>query len=93
MTKDYLLCYDIADPKRLYQVRKHSYPFAFGGQKSALQTPVSKNEAKKLLKDLSKKINPTYDKINLIQVESSPIVLGKDIDITYEDGVILVWKV
>jgi len=90
MTKDYLLCYDIADPKRLYQVRKYSYPFALGGQKSALQTPLSKNEATKIIKKLTKIINTSQDKINLIQVEQDPIVLGKNIDITYEEGIIII---
>ncbi len=88
--KNYLLCYDIADPKRLYQVRKHTYPLAFGGQKSALQTPLSKNEAKKVLKQLSKLIEPTEDKINIIEVYDEPIILGKDIDIKYEDGAIII---
>ncbi len=90
MIKNYLLCYDIADQKRLYQVRKHSYPLAFGGQKSALQTPLSKNEAKKVLKQLSKLIKPTQDKINLIEVYDNPIILGKNIDIKYEYGAIII---
>jgi len=93
MTKNYLLCYDIADSKRLYKVRKHSYPLAFGGQKSALQTPLSKPEAKKVLKQLSKLINPAQDKINIIEVEDDPIILGKNIDIKYEDGAIIIWTV
>jgi len=90
MIKNYLLCYDIADPKRLYQVRKHSYPLAFGGQKSALQTPLSKSEAKKFLKQLLKFIKPTEDKINLIEVYDNPIILGKNIDIKYEEGAIII---
>jgi len=90
MTKNYLLCYDIADPKRLYKVRKHSYQFAFGGQKSALQIPASKNEAKNILKELRKLIEIQQDKINMIEVEDEPIIIGKDISIQYQEGVIII---
>ena len=71
-------------------MRKHSYPLAFGGQKSALQTPLSKSEAKKFLKQLLKFIKPTEDKINLIEVYDNPIILGKNIDIKYEEGAIII---
>ncbi|MEA2050735.1 MAG: CRISPR-associated endonuclease Cas2 [Campylobacterota bacterium] len=90
MRKNYLLCYDIADPKRLYKVRRHSYQFTFGGQKSALQIPASKNEVKNILKELSKLIDHKQDKINIIEVENDPIIIGKNIDIEYQEGVIII---
>ena len=53
----------------------------------------NKPEAKKVLKQLSKLINPAQDKINIIEVEDDPIILGKNIDIKYEDGAIIIWTV
>jgi len=86
----YLLCYDIADPKRLYRVRKHSYPLALGGQKSALEIPASKNEIKRVLGTISDEMKLCEDRVNIIEVEEHPIILGKDMDITYEDGAIII---
>jgi len=88
--KNYLLCYDIADQKRLYKVRKLSYPYALGGQKSALFMPLTKYEAKELLSSLEKIIEPKEDKINLIEVDKNLHYLGKNPDIVYEDGAIII---
>ena len=44
--QNYLICYDIFDKKRLYKVRKIVYSYALGGQKSALEAPLSKKELK-----------------------------------------------
>jgi len=87
--KNYLLCYDVTDAKRLYKVRKTLYPHALGGQKSALEAPLSKKEVKKLLCKLSHLINIKQDKINFIEVQSNPQLLGKSLDITYEEGMII----
>ena len=89
--KDYLLCYDIADKKRLYKVRKLSYPYALGGQKSALFVPLSKYEVKELLGKLDEIIDPKEDRINLIEVDKNLKYLGKNPDILYEDGAIIIW--
>lgn len=89
MTKTYLLCYDICDEKRLYRVRKMSYPLALGGQKSALELPLTKKEINALLRQLDKKIEPTKDKINLIEVHDHPRFIGKAIDVCFEEGAII----
>jgi CRISPR/Cas system-associated endoribonuclease Cas2 len=88
--KNYLLCYDICDEKRLYQVAKHSYPLALGGQKSALEVPLSKKEAKYIIHKLSSLIDPTEDKVNLIEVEDNTIYLGMKLDIQYDEGMIII---
>lgn len=88
MTKNYLLCYDIFDEKRLYRIRKISYPFALGGQKSALELPLTRKEAKTLLAMLEAKITPE-DKINLIEVEEQPRYLGKSKQIHFQEGMII----
>jgi CRISPR/Cas system-associated endoribonuclease Cas2 len=88
MMHNYLLCYDIFNGKRLYKIRKISYPFALGGQKSALEMPLSRKEAKVLLTTLSPHSAPE-DKINLIEIEEHPLYIGKSIDVIFEEGMII----
>lgn len=89
MTKNYLLCYDIFDDKRLYKVRKTSYSFALGGQKSALEMPLTAKEIDILIDNLKQKIAPE-DKVNLIEVEGYPLFIGKTIEVLFEEGMIIV---
>lgn len=70
-------------------MRKISYPFALGGQKSALEIPLTQKETKSFLTMLAQKIAPE-DKINLIEVEEHPRYLGKSIQIHYEKGMIII---
>jgi CRISPR/Cas system-associated endoribonuclease Cas2 len=88
--KNYLLCYDIADPKRLYRVRKHSYPLALGGQKSALFVPATKSEIQRTLKTLTKEMKLDEDRVNIIEVEEHPLILGRSMDIIYDEGAIII---
>ena len=90
MLKEYLLCYDISDSKRLYRTRKLAYPLSLGGQKSALHTPLSLNEAKKVLKKLSKIIKPQEDKINIIEIDPEAIILGRGLPLLFEEGAIII---
>ncbi len=86
----YLLCYDIANEKRLYRVRKQSYPLALGGQKSALQLYVSKREASRILQVLKNYIKEDEDKINIIEVYDTPLMLGKKLELSYDEGAIII---
>jgi CRISPR/Cas system-associated endoribonuclease Cas2 len=88
--KDYLLCYDIANAKRLYQVRKRAYALALGGQKSAFEVPLNRIEYVGLLDQLAKKIDPKLDKINLIEVEKAPLFLGKQPTVVFDHGMIII---
>ena len=87
--KDYLLCYDIADDTRLYYVRKFAYALALGGQKSALETPLSAHEAKRILTTLTDEIDEEEDRINIIEVEKEPLYLGKKPNIIFIEGAII----
>ncbi len=87
--KNYLVCYDIFDIKRLYKVRKIVYSYALGGQKSALETPLDK----KLLKELTTKLQNTIkqeDKINIIEISGEPLCFGKADYLKFDNGVIIV---
>lgn len=90
MLKDYLLCYDIGDAKRLYRTRKICYPLSLGGQKSALHTPLTKAEAKKVLNKLSKIIKEKEDKINIIEIDPEPIILGRGLPLLFDKGAIII---
>jgi CRISPR-associated endonuclease Cas2 len=88
-TKNYLVCYDIADKKRLAKVRKVAYAYALGGQKSAVEAPLDEKLLKELVGKLQKLIKEN-DKINIIPFEGEPLCFGKADFIQYEQGVIIV---
>jgi len=88
MTKNYLIAYDIADKKRLSRVRKVVYAYALGGQKSALEAPISAKTLKKLVARLQKIIYEN-DKINIIEFNGEPLCFGKADFINYDKGIII----
>ncbi|BCD68469.1 CRISPR-associated endonuclease Cas2 [Nitratiruptor sp. YY09-18] len=85
----YLICYDIADKKRLYRVRKIAYSFAFGGQKSAIESYLSQKELEILAKRLFFRMNSDEDKINIIEIEKNAILLGKAKQLPFDKGTIV----
>ena len=88
-SKLYLIAYDITNDKRLTKVRKLVYSYALGGQKSALEVPLSK----KSLKELVKKLEPLVkenDRVNIIQIDEKPLLFGKADFVNYDNGVIIV---
>ena len=87
--QDYLICYDIFDKKRLYKVRKIVYAYALGGQKSALEAPLSKRDLKELITKLLQVIKPE-DKINIIPFYNEPLCFGKGDFIKFEKGLIII---
>jgi len=87
--KDFLVIYDVFDPKRLREVKKIVYAYAMGGQKSAREVPLDASKLKSLVKELLGVISDE-DKVNIIRV-SKPILLGKATRIEYIDnGVVIV---
>jgi len=88
-TKFYIICYDIADKKRLYRVRKIAYSFAFGGQKSAVETYLSYKGLDTLARKLFLKIDPNFDKVNIVEVEKDTILLGKAKQLSFDKGTII----
>ena len=87
-TRNYLVCYDIADKKRLAKVRKVAYAYALGGQKSAVEAPLSEKSLKELVGKLSKLIREN-DKINIIEFSGEPLCFGKANFIDINEGVII----
>ena len=87
--RHYLICYDIADKKRLRKVRKVAYSYALGGQKSAVEAPLDEKLLKELVGKLEKLIQEN-DKINIIAIEGEPLCFGKADFIEYDKGVIII---
>jgi CRISPR-associated endonuclease Cas2 len=88
-TKNYLVCYDIADKKRLVKVRKIAYSYALGGQKSAVEAPLNNKHLNELVNKI-KNVIKDEDKVNIIPYESEPLGLGKAKFINHNIGVIIV---
>ncbi len=89
MSDTYLIAYDICDPKRLAKVAKLAYSFALGGQKSVLESPMSKADLREFVKKISQIIKDK-DKVNIIPTQNKPLLFGKAKSIEYFDGVIIV---
>ena len=89
-TNNYIIAYDISDDKRLAKVAKLIYFYALGGQKSALEAPLSKDELHELI-DMILSITKKEDKINIIPFEGEPTLFGKANFLEYHSGVIIVW--
>ena len=89
---DFLIAYDIFGPKRLRKVKEIVYSYSLGGQKSAIEAPLDKQDLKMLITELSSYIDKE-DKINIIKVIDKPILLGRASHIAYErNGVIIIWS-
>jgi len=88
--KDFLICYDITQPKRLKKVAKFLYGYAIGGQKSALDVPADTKEIEQIVNKLEGMIKPEVDRVLIVEVVGEPIVLGRANFIKYDEGVIVV---
>jgi len=51
--KNFLIAYDIFDPKRLRKVKEIVYSYSLGGQKSAIEAPLNQTDLKMLITELS----------------------------------------
>lgn len=87
--QNYLICYDIADKKRLTKVRKVAYSYTLGGQKSAVEAPLNKKLLKELVEKLQNLIRDN-DKINIISYSGEPICFGKADFVEFDKGVIII---
>jgi len=86
---NFLVAYDIVESKRRVHVAKLVYGYALGGQKSALEVPVTSAEIKVIADELIAEIDSDTDKINIIKVADEAILLGIATQIEYDEGMIL----
>ncbi len=85
----FLVAYDIVKSNRRTRVAKLVYSYALGGQKSALEVPVSTIEARGLAREIESRIDGKTDKVNLIRVESEAILLGCASQLKYDEEMII----
>lgn len=68
----HLLCYDIADPKRLAKVHRHIKTHAIPVQYSVYLISLTPHKREELLKALNHLINPREDDIRLYPLPNTP---------------------
>lgn len=86
---NFLIAYDVFDERRLPKVKKTVYSFSLGGQRSALEAPLSASYLSELISQLQK-ITKDEDKVNIIRFLEKPILLGKAKYTTFEDKGIII---
>lgn len=87
---NFLIAYDVVESKRRVKVAKVVYSYALGGQKSALEIPVTLKEVNEIADDLLEKIDEDTDRVNIIPVEEKAILLGMASQVIYDEGMIIV---
>jgi CRISPR-associated protein Cas2 len=65
----YLVCYDIASPKRLYQVHKFLLGYKVGGQKSFFECWLTAGELNDVRRGLAERLEPNDDRAHIFQLD------------------------
>ncbi len=75
----YLVCYDVANPKRLYRIHKRVQAFAIGGQKSFYECWMTPAELASLRQNLQDEMDATEDRIHFFQLDPrmTPLFYGR----------------
>ena len=65
----YLICYDVINAKKRRKIKDISYSYAFGGQKSAVETMLNKKELNEVARKISAKMDLEKDKVHIVKVK------------------------
>lgn len=65
----YLVCYDIASPKRLYKVHKFLLGYKVGGQKSFFECWLTSGELKDVRRGLAERLDQNDDRAHIFQLD------------------------
>lgn len=80
---DYLICYDIADPKRLAKLSRFLEKRAFRIQYSVFFAPKkSKEEIYQLAQQITEFIDSQKDDVRIYKIKDYGIILGKAYDLS-----------
>lgn len=80
--KNYLICYDISDPKRLAKVAKYLEKTAFRVQYSIFLLPKpSKSELEKITFDLSNLIDKNIDDLRIYTIKNAGFHFGSAVNL------------
>jgi len=87
----YLVCYDIADPRRLRRVHRCMLDWASPVQYSVFIGKFDRREREAMTAELEELINPARDDVRIYSLPSKTRVLGYGRS-WFPDGIQLVWK-
>jgi len=90
MVAHYVIAYDVMDNKRRRKCAKVAYSYAFGGQKSALESVLEKRDIGVVSDELLDSIDPKEDRVNVVRVMPRAILMGRAKQLDYDEGVIVV---
>jgi CRISPR-associated endonuclease Cas2 len=90
MSTHYIIAYDVKSNKRRRRCAKVAYSYAFGGQKSALESVLDSSELSILSDELLDSIDPKEDRVNVIKVMPKAILLGKAKQLHFQNGSIII---
>jgi CRISPR-associated protein Cas2 len=85
----HLICYDIVNTKRRRKIKDIAYSYAFGGQKSAVETLLDKKELNNVARKISAKMDLEEDKAHIVKVKKF-IFLGSAKELKFDKGDIIV---
>jgi CRISPR-associated protein Cas2 len=72
----YLVCYDIADPRRLHRVHKFLTGYKVGGQKSFFECWLTAGELSLVCKGLLERMNVEEDRAHIFQLDPRQRIQG-----------------
>ncbi|WP_457608184.1 CRISPR-associated endonuclease Cas2 [Nitratifractor sp.] len=87
--RNYLLCYDIRDRRRLARVKKCAYDYALSGQKSALEVVLDDRTRAELLARLEALIDHEADRIHLVAYAGEPRLYGRGEYLDFDEGTLV----
>lgn len=85
----YLICYDVTDAKRRRKIKETAYSYAFGGQKSAVESLLDKKELNEVARKISAKMDLEKDRAHIVKVKKF-IFLGTAKELKFDKGDIIV---
>jgi CRISPR-associated protein Cas2 len=85
----HLICYDIVNTKRRRKIKDIAYSYAFGGQKSAVETLLDKKELNNVARKISAKMDLEEDRAHIVKVKKF-IFLGTAKELKFDKGDIIV---
>jgi len=88
--RHYVIAYDVKDNRRRRKCAKTAYSYAFGGQKSALESVLEERDLPLIADELLDSIDPGEDKVNVVRVLPRAILMGRARQLRFDDGAILI---
>ena len=91
LPRQYLICYDIADPRRLARVHRYLSGHAVPLQYSVFSALLRRRELDDLMAGVAERINPREDDVRVYPLPESPraVTIGRSF---LPDGIMLVKK-